>query len=136
MIIIYKKKEISDEKLMMLFKMLSDQTRLLILDSLKGGSKTVNSIVSQLKLSQPLISHHLKVLKKYGLVVSCKKSGFIYYALSTPTIVDLLNNVSDVEKHINVLSKKVNNDNFFEYYPVCCTNNSCKCNTKIKKLKN
>lgn len=41
-----------------------------ILDTLIGGEKAVGTIVSDLSLSQPQVSKHLRVLSEVGLVTS------------------------------------------------------------------
>jgi len=46
-----------------LAKSLSDENRLKILFCISRGKKAVGSIVEELGLSQPLVSHHLKELK-------------------------------------------------------------------------
>ena len=43
-----------------LAKSLSDENRLRILLRVSNGKKSVSSIVEELGLSQPLVSHHLK----------------------------------------------------------------------------
>jgi DNA-binding transcriptional ArsR family regulator len=73
-----------------LAKSLSDENRLRILLYLGNGKKSVSQIVEGLNLSQPLISHHLKELRR-SLLVSVERRGpFVYYELSDPRIVDIL----------------------------------------------
>jgi DNA-binding transcriptional ArsR family regulator len=55
-----------------LAKSLSDENRLRILLCVSNGKKSVSSIVEELALSQPLVSHHLKELKREG--GNCKQS--------------------------------------------------------------
>jgi DNA-binding transcriptional ArsR family regulator len=43
---------------------LSDENRLRIFLSLSGKKKSVSAIVDEVGLSQPLVSHHLKELKR------------------------------------------------------------------------
>jgi DNA-binding transcriptional ArsR family regulator len=45
-----------------------------ILDALVGGEKPVGTIVSDLSMSQPQVSKHLRVLSKAGLV-QCRAEG-------------------------------------------------------------
>jgi predicted transcriptional regulator len=47
-----------------LAKGLSDENRLRIFLSLSGKKKSVSAIVDEVGLSQPLVSHHLKELKR------------------------------------------------------------------------
>ena len=49
-------------------KSLSDENRLRILLCVNDGKKSVSSIVEELNLSQPLVSHHLKELRRSLLV--------------------------------------------------------------------
>jgi len=45
------------------------------------GEKTVGEIAKKLKLRQPTVSYHLKMMEKEGLVSSRKKSRQVYYRL-------------------------------------------------------
>ena len=79
-----------------LAKSLSDENRLRILLSVSNGKKSVSSIVEELGLSQPLVSHHLKELKR-SLLVAIERSGpFIYYGLADPRILDVIQTLSTV----------------------------------------
>src|SRR4030043_179259 len=72
-----------------LAKSLSDENRLRILGCVSDGKKSVSSIVEELGLSQPLVSHHLKELKR-SLLVKIERSGpFISYELVDPRILDV-----------------------------------------------
>jgi DNA-binding transcriptional ArsR family regulator len=92
---------LSDENLQavaFLARSLSDENRLRILLSLNGGKKSVNSIVEELNLSQPLVSHHLKELKRSLLVKVERKGPFVYYEMVDRRIIDIL-------KEIGILGK-------------------------------
>lgn len=45
------------------------------------GEKTVAEITVKLKLRQPTVSYHLKVMKKEGLLYSRKKGREVYYSI-------------------------------------------------------
>jgi len=45
------------------------------------GEKTVGEITKKLKLRQPTVSYHLKMMKKEGLVSSRKKGRKVYYKI-------------------------------------------------------
>ena len=64
---------------------LADENRLRILLSLGNGRKPVSAIVEELGLSQPLVSHHLKELRRALLVTVERRGPFIYYGMSRPT---------------------------------------------------
>ena len=73
-----------------LAKSLADENRLRILLCLGNGKKSVSQIVEGLNLSQPLISHHLKELRRSLLVTVERRGPFVYYELSDPRIIDIL----------------------------------------------
>jgi DNA-binding transcriptional ArsR family regulator len=73
-----------------LAKSLSDENRLRVLISLREGRLSVSSLVEALQLSQPLISHHLKELKR-SLLVKVERNGpFIYYELADKRILQII----------------------------------------------
>jgi ArsR family transcriptional regulator, zinc-responsive transcriptional repressor len=79
-----------------LAKSLSDENRLRIILCVSNGKKSVSSIVEELGLSQPLVSHHLKELKR-SLLVKIERNGpFIYYELVDPRILDVIRTLSTV----------------------------------------
>lgn len=65
-----------------LFKLISDNNRLQLLCILQDGEHCVCQLIEHLKLSQSLVSHHLKDLKDYGLVTDRKDSKWSYYSLT------------------------------------------------------
>jgi DNA-binding transcriptional ArsR family regulator len=73
-----------------LAKSLADENRLRILLCLGNGKKSVSQVVEELGLSQPLISHHLKELRRSLLVTMERRGPFIFYEMSDPRIVDIL----------------------------------------------
>lgn len=58
---------------------LGDETRLRVLASILHGSKNVSSIVSELRLSQPQVSYHLRRLKDAGLAVEERDGRRVWY---------------------------------------------------------
>lgn len=83
-----------------LAKSLSDENRLKILCSISRGKKAVGSIGEELNLSQPLVSHHLKELKR-SLLVKIERSGpFIYYEVSNPRILEAIRCLNSIAKDL------------------------------------
>ncbi len=79
-----------------LARSLSDENRLRIILCVSCGKKSVSSIVEALGLSQPLVSHHLKELKR-SLLVKIERNGpFIYYELVDHRILDVVKTLSTV----------------------------------------
>ncbi len=65
-----------------IFRALSSNIRLKILEYIADESRTVSDIVKRFSLTQPTISHHLKVLKKVGLIVEKRYKKWVYYRLN------------------------------------------------------
>ncbi|MEW5908908.1 MAG: ArsR/SmtB-type metalloregulator TsoR [Thermodesulfobacteriota bacterium] len=87
-----------------LAKSLSDWNRLRILLFISQEKKSVSAIVEELALSQPLVSHHLKELKR-SLLVKVERDGpFIYYELSDDKIIDVIRRLSEIGT--DLLSKR------------------------------
>ena len=62
-----------------LFKALADETRLSILQMLLDGEMCVCEIMESLPLSQPAVSHHLRILRQAGLVKDRREGKWTYY---------------------------------------------------------
>lgn len=73
-----------------LAKTLADTNRLRILLLISDGRKSVSAIVEALDLSQPLVSHHLKELKRSLLVKVQREGPFIYYQLADDRILAVM----------------------------------------------
>ena len=66
------------------FKALSDPVRLRLLSSVAshaGGEACVCDISAGAGVSQPTISHHLKVLRDAGLLTAERRASWVYYAV-------------------------------------------------------
>lgn len=65
-----------------LFKSISEPTRLDIVRELTDGEKCVCKIYEKLDLPQNLASHHLSVLRDCGLITARKEGRWVYYSLN------------------------------------------------------
>ena len=64
-----------------LFKALADENRIKILAMLVDGEKFAGSLLQELEVSQPTLSHHMKTLCESGLVYARKDGKWIYYSI-------------------------------------------------------
>ncbi len=60
---------------------LSDDTRLQIIERLRGGERCVCELTDALDAAQSRLSFHLKILKDAGLVTDRREGRWVYYAL-------------------------------------------------------
>ena len=72
------------------FKALADPTRVAIVNRLAGAEEVcVCDFVAALGLSQPTISHHLKILRGAGLVESERRGTWAWYRLVPEAVAQL-----------------------------------------------
>ncbi|MFG2571360.1 ArsR/SmtB family transcription factor [Streptomyces sp. NPDC048481] len=75
-----------------IFKALGDSVRLRLLSmiaSRSGGEVCVCDLTPAFDLSQPTISHHLKLLRQAGLI-DCERRGTWVYYWALPDVLDRL----------------------------------------------
>ena len=78
------------EELATRFKALSDPTRVAIINSLSAADEVcVCNLTATFDLSQPTISHHLKILREAGLVESSRRGTWAYYRLVPEAVAAL-----------------------------------------------
>jgi ArsR family transcriptional regulator len=77
------------EATLRLFRALGDETRLRLLEQLRGGEQCVCDLTDELEASQPRLSFHLKTLKDAGLVTDRREGRWVYYAINPEALVTL-----------------------------------------------
>jgi len=63
------------------FKALSDEQRLRVLEILCEGEQCACQLLEDLEISQPTLSHHMKILCESGIVRSRRAGRWSYYAI-------------------------------------------------------
>ncbi len=64
------------------FKAFCDENRLQILELLQTGEKCACVLLEDLNISQPTLSHHMKILCESGVVVGRKEGKWTHYSIS------------------------------------------------------
>lgn len=64
------------------FKAFCDENRLQVLELLQSGEKCACVLLESLKISQPTLSHHMKILCESGIVTGRKEGKWTYYSIS------------------------------------------------------
>jgi|SRR5579864_2772320 len=75
---------------------LADPNRLLLLEELRQGERSVGQLAAALGLAQAKTSQHLAVLREKGLVTTRRQATTVFYSLSDPMVlqaIDLLRGV-------------------------------------------
>ena len=70
------------QKTALLFKAFCDENRQQILELLRGGEKCACRLLEELSISQPTLSHHMKILCDSGIVLGRKEGKWMHYRIS------------------------------------------------------
>jgi len=89
------------KKLQLIFQTLSDYNRLGMIRFICEKERSVGEIVKATKLSQPLVSHHLRVLKESGILETKRNGPFIFYYIKDKKILDTINLFLELFKNSN-----------------------------------
>jgi ArsR family transcriptional regulator, arsenate/arsenite/antimonite-responsive transcriptional repressor len=82
--------EAARDELAARFRALADPTRVAIVNCLASADEVcVCELNANFDLSQPTISHHLKVLREAGLVEASRRGTWAYYRLVPEAIAQL-----------------------------------------------
>ncbi|MCL2255262.1 MAG: metalloregulator ArsR/SmtB family transcription factor [Firmicutes bacterium] len=73
-----------------IFKAMSDETRLKVLTMLTRGKTCACKILEAFNFTQPTLSYHMKQLVDSGLVDATKEGKWVHYAINKERI-DLIN---------------------------------------------
>lgn len=72
------------EDISLICKAMSDSNRLRIIEMLTQGEKCGCDLLDELQVTQPTLSHHMKVLSECGLVSSYKEGKWQHYSINCP----------------------------------------------------
>lgn len=70
-------------------KVLSDETRLEIMDLLSEGEMCACALLDQFSITQPTLSYHMKMMKDCGLVDSRKDGIWVKYSVNHEKLDEL-----------------------------------------------
>ncbi|MEP6691604.1 MAG: metalloregulator ArsR/SmtB family transcription factor [Gemmatimonadaceae bacterium] len=86
---------------------LADETRLQVIDLLRGGERCVCDLTEALDVGQSLLSFHLKTLKDAGLVSDRREGRWAYYTINEDAFVALQQVVGGLpSRRLAVLAEK------------------------------
>lgn len=94
------------------FKAISDETRLKIIDMLSGGEMCACHILEEFSISQSTLSYHMKILAESGLVNATRDGAWMKYTLNkdrTKEVLIFITNITS-EKESCICSKDKNKD--------------------------
>ena len=82
-------------------KALSDENRVKILQMLMDGEKCGCKLLEAFEITQPTLSHHMKILCDSGLVDARKDGKWSHYSVNRDVVREFGNYISDMggERH-------------------------------------
>lgn len=72
----------NNRRMAAMFKALADENRIQILELLRGGERCACRLLEEMKITQPTLSHHMKILCDSGVVVGRKEGKWMHYSIS------------------------------------------------------
>ena len=85
----------------LIFKAFCDENRIRILNLLRGGEKCACRLLEEMSISQPTLSHHMKILCDSGIVVGRKEGKWMHYRISSEGVQmakEYLNGLTDATR--------------------------------------
>lgn len=80
-----------------IFKALGDETRIKIFEMLRGGELCACKILENLNITQPTLSHHMKILCDCGIVTARKDWKWTHYSLNCALLSELITCLGDTK---------------------------------------
>lgn len=74
--------ELEEKKIALIFKAFCDENRIRILKLLATGEKCACRLLDEMSISQPTLSHHMKILCDSGIVAGRKEGKWMHYSIS------------------------------------------------------
>lgn len=71
-----------EAKTALIFKAFCDENRIRIIKMLRSGEKCACKLLEELNVTQPTLSHHMRILSDSGIVVARKEGKWMYYSIS------------------------------------------------------
>lgn len=71
-----------EKRIAEMFKALCDENRVKIMQLLQGGEKCACVLLDDLHITQPTLSHHMKILCDSEIVIGRKEGKWMYYSIS------------------------------------------------------
>lgn len=92
--------EMDTKRTAAMFKAFCDENRIRILQMLCSGEKCGCNILEEMKVTQPTLSHHMKILCDSGVVVGRKEGKWMHYSISEEGVkrmVEIIGQLTDVQ---------------------------------------
>lgn len=86
---------------------MTDPKRILILYALNEQPRHVTELATFLDLPQPTVSRHLRVLREHALVTPERRGAAVYYHLTEPRIIDVIDTMRQMMRDLQAQRSKL-----------------------------
>lgn len=94
-----------NKKIASMFKAFCDENRLQILQLLREGERCACSILDEMQITQPTLSHHMKILCDSGVVVGRKEGKWMHYSISEDGLENVMNYLNEFMKNTKMCDR-------------------------------
>lgn len=101
------------EEVAVICKAMSDANRLRIIEMLTRGERCGCELLEELQVTQPTLSHHMKVLSDCGLISSYKDGKWHHYSINCEKFKEFKNYLAAITCSCDTLNASVPEN--------CCT---------------
>lgn len=84
------------EEVFQICKAMSDANRLRVIEMLTTGEKCGCDLLEELQVTQPTLSHHMKVLADCGLVSSYKEGKWQHYSINCERFREFKDHINSI----------------------------------------
>lgn len=90
---------VNAKKTSAVFKAFCDENRIKILQLLQGGEKCACKLLTEMNITQPTLSHHMKILCDSGIVKGRKEGKWMHYSISQ-------DGIEEAQKYLDFLKSE------------------------------
>lgn len=91
--------KLDEKKTATIFKAFCDENRIRILKLLTTGEKCACKLLEEINITQPTMSHHMKILCDSGVVVGRKEGKWMHYSISPDGAVIAMKCLQELTKN-------------------------------------
>lgn len=91
-----------NKKVATMFKAFCDENRVQILGLLQGGEKCACKLLEEMQITQPTLSHHMKILCDAGIVIGRKEGKWMHYSISEDGVEVAIKYLESLRNNVEV----------------------------------
>ena len=89
-----------NKKIALMFKAFCDENRIQIIALLRDGERCACRLLEEMNITQPTLSHHMKILCDSGVVVGRKEGKWMHYSISEEGLENVMDYLEELKRNI------------------------------------